>query len=75
MCEPDSVQYLRDLIQEKDFLNNIEGHTILKTLLDQGNHTCHLQLFNIFILNIFDERGTSSDKKNQIFFIVISSVR
>lgn len=39
MCEPDSVQYLRDLIQEKDFLNNIEGHTILKTLLDQGNHT------------------------------------
>lgn len=35
MCEPDSVQYLRDLIQEKDFLNNIEGHTILKTLLDQ----------------------------------------
>ena len=36
MCEADTVQYLRDLIQEKDYLDKIEGHTIVKTLIDQG---------------------------------------
>lgn len=36
MCEADTVQYLRDLIQEKDYLEKIEGHTVIKTLLDQG---------------------------------------
>ena len=36
MCEADTVQYLRDLIQEKDYLEKIEGHAVIKTLLDQG---------------------------------------
>jgi len=35
MCESDTVQYLRDLIQEKEFLNKIEGHNIIKSLLEQ----------------------------------------
>ena len=36
MCEADTVQYLRDLIQEKDYLEKIEGHAVIKTLLDRG---------------------------------------
>ena len=39
MCEADTVQYLRDLIQEKDYLEKIEGHSVIKTLLDQGELT------------------------------------
>ena len=36
MCESETVQYLRDLIQEKEFLDKIEGHSIIKNLLEQG---------------------------------------
>ena len=39
MCEPDSVQYLRDLIQEKEYLDTVEGHNIIKSLINQGEKT------------------------------------
>ena len=36
MCEEDSVQYLRDLIKEKDKLDKEEEQNVLKKLLIQG---------------------------------------
>ena len=36
MCEADTVQYLRDLCQEKEYLDTLDGHTVIKTLLEQG---------------------------------------
>ena len=36
MCEEDSVQYLRDLIKEKDNLDKKEEHHLLKKLLIKG---------------------------------------
>ena len=36
MCEEDSVEYLRDLIKEKDNLDKEEEHSVLKKLLTQG---------------------------------------
>ena len=41
MCEPESVEYLRDLIQEKDHLDALEGHHIIKSLLNQGEIICN----------------------------------
>ena len=38
MCDADTVQYLSDLIQEKEYLDKLEGHTIIKSLLDQGRY-------------------------------------
>ena len=37
MCEEDSVEYLRDIINEKDNLDKKEEHSVLKKLLSQGN--------------------------------------
>ena len=37
MFEEDSVEYLRDLINEKDYLDKEEEHNVLKKLLTQGN--------------------------------------
>ena len=36
MCDSSSVEYLRDLVAEKDFLDTQEDHKLLKYLLDQG---------------------------------------
>ena len=36
MCDADTVQYLSDLIQEKEYLDKLEGYTIIKSLLEQG---------------------------------------
>ena len=36
MCEEDSVEYLRDLINKRDNLNKEEEHRVLKKLLTQG---------------------------------------
>ena len=36
MCEEDSVEYLRDLINEKDSLDKEEERSLLKKLLSQG---------------------------------------
>ena len=36
MCEEDSVEYLRDLIKEKDTLDKKEEHHLLKKLLMKG---------------------------------------
>ena len=36
MCEEDSVEYLRDLINEKDNLDKEEENNVLKKLLTQG---------------------------------------
>ena len=36
MCEEDSVEYLRDLIKEKDNLDQEEEQNVLKKLLTQG---------------------------------------
>ena len=36
MCEEDSVEYLRDLIKEKDNLDKKEEHHLLKKLLMKG---------------------------------------
>lgn len=36
MCEPESVEYLRDLIREKENIEKLDGHHILKSLLNQG---------------------------------------
>ena len=47
MCEADTVQYLRDLIQEKDYLEKIEGHSVIKTLLDQGELTSWWERNNV----------------------------
>ena len=41
MCEAESVEYLRDLIQEKDNLDSLEGHHIIKSLLNQGEIICN----------------------------------
>ena len=41
MCEAESVEYLRDLIQEKDNLDLLEGHHIIKSLLNQGEIICN----------------------------------
>ena len=38
MCEEDSVEYLRDLIKEKDNLEKEEDHNVLKKLLAQGEY-------------------------------------
>ena len=36
MCEEDSVEYLRDLIKEKDNLGEEEDQNLLKKLLSKG---------------------------------------
>ena len=36
MCDEDSVEYLRDLIKEKDNLDKDEEHNVLMKLLTQG---------------------------------------
>ena len=54
MCESDTVQYLRDLIQEKEFLKKIEGHNIIKSLLEQGKNS------HVFVMN--------GDELNQHFW-------
>jgi len=41
MCEEDSVEYLRDLIKEKDNLDKEEEHNVLKKLLTQ--EICRVQ--------------------------------
>ena len=41
MCEADSVEYLRDLVQEKDNLDKLDGHHIIKSLLNQGKIICN----------------------------------
>lgn len=60
MCEADTVQYLRDLCQEKEYLDTLDGHTVIKTLLDQeiarvqcggrppgpGQDTPHVDIYN-----------------------------
>ena len=37
MCEEESVEYLRDLINERDNNDKEEEHSVLKNLLTQGN--------------------------------------
>ena len=46
MCEEDSVNYLRDLIREKDILDKEEEHSVLQKMLTQGKkeHIQHVQL-------------------------------
>ena len=41
MCEPESVEYLRDLFQEKENIEKLEGHHIIKSLLNQGIIICY----------------------------------
>ena len=36
MCEEDSVEYLRDLIKEKDNIGEEEDQNLLKKLLSKG---------------------------------------
>ena len=43
MCEADTVQYLRDLCQEKEYLDTLDGHTVIKTLLEQGEATLFIK--------------------------------
>ena len=37
MCEEESVEYLRDLIKEKDSIDKEDEHSVLKKILSQGN--------------------------------------
>ena len=41
MCEPESVEYLRDLFREKENIEKLEGHHIIKSLLNQGKIICY----------------------------------
>ena len=37
MCEEDSVEYRRDLINERDNVDKEKENSVLKSLLTQGN--------------------------------------
>ena len=55
MCEEGSVEYLRDLIKEKDNLDKKEDNDVLKKLLSQGktlNNILNLSIV-IFLALIF----------------------
>ena len=51
MCEEDSVEYLRDLIKEKDNLGEEEDQNLLKKLLSKGKL---IILMKVNILSRFD---------------------
>ena len=67
MCEPDSVQYLRDLIQEKEYLDTVEGHNIIKSLINQGEKTFTKSVETLAALEAKSLSSFSCEGKSSIF--------
>jgi len=70
MCEEDSVEYLRDLIKEKDNLDKEEDHNVLKKLLTQ--EICRVQQGgrppgrDSRLLDVYNEKPTRVSAKVSI---------
>jgi len=70
MCEEDSVEYLRDLIKEKDNLDKQEDHIILKRLLTK--EICRVQQGgrppgrDVRLLDVYNEKPTRVSAKVSI---------
>jgi len=70
MCEEDSVEYLRDLIKEKDNLEKEEDHNVLKKLLAQ--EICRVQQGgrppgrDTRLLDVYNEKPTRVSAKVSI---------
>lgn len=70
MCEEDSVEYLRDLIKEKDNLDKEDDHNVLKKLLTQ--EICRVQQGgrppgrDARLLDVYNEKPTRVSAKVSI---------